>query len=214
MRIRNIKNADSILNNSKYFIDNPTDYKGKYKELFNNDNPIYLEVGMGKGDFIIGMAEKYPNINFIGFEKYESVLVRAIKKLDTSNIENVRIICADASNIDEIFDHEIDKLYLNFSDPWPKKRHYKRRLTYRDFLSKYDLCFKDNANIEFKTDNDTLFESSLVELNNYGYTFDEVILDLHSKDIDNVETEYERKFSAKGFKIKRLIAHKSIGKKK
>lgn len=214
MRIRNIKNANDILNESAYFIKNPSNYKGKMNTLFNNDNPIMLEVGMGKGDFILGMASLYPSINFIGIEKYESVLVRAIKKLEKTTLTNVRIICGDATNLDELFDHEIDKLYLNFSDPWPKKRHYKRRLTYRDFLKKYDTCFKDDAKIEFKTDNDTLFESSLIELNNYGYTFDEVILDLHSTNIPNIETEYEHKFSEKGFKIKKLIAHKSIGKTK
>ena len=208
MRLRNVKNANDILESSKYFIKNPSEYKNNWNKVFNNDNPIMLEVGMGKGDFIIGMAKSHPEWNFIGVEKYESVLVRAIQKLELVNLPNVKVICIDAINLSEVFNREIDTLYLNFSDPWPKKRHYKRRLTYRDFLSIYDLCFINNAKIKMKTDNDSLFESTIIELNNYGYIFDKVLLDLWSTNEENVKTEYEIKFSNKGFKIKYIEAHK------
>lgn len=208
MRLRNVKDAKVILESSENFISNPENHKKNWKKVFNNDNDIMLEVGMGKGDFIIGMAKKFPNKNFIGVEKYESVLVRAAMKLNEEKLNNVRLINIDAINLNNIFDKEIDTLYLNFSDPWPKKRHYKRRLTYRDFLSVYDKIFKNDAKIELKTDNDSLFESSLLEMNNYGYIFDEVHLDLWNTEKDNVKTEYEIKFSNKGFKIKQLIAHK------
>lgn len=212
MRLRNIKNAHSILENSKYFLKNPENYKNKFQELFNNENKIMLEVGMGKGDFLIAMAEKNPNINFVGVEKYESILVRTLQKLEKKNLPNILVICSDASKLGEIFDKEIDTLYLNFSDPWPKKRHYKRRLTYRDYLSIYDKCFKNEAHIIQKTDNDGLFESSIVELSNFGYIFDDVCLDLWNSTKDNIKTEYENKFGNKGYKIKYLDAHKRIGK--
>jgi tRNA (guanine-N7-)-methyltransferase len=159
------------------------------------------------------MAKKYPGINFIGVEKYESVLVRAVQKLDKEALDNVLVISYDAINLGEIFDKEIDTIYLNFSDPWPKKRHYKRRLTYRNFLEVYDKLFEGDAKIILKTDNDGLFESSLVELNNYGYTFKEVHLDLWKTDIDNIKTEYEEKFGNKGFTIKYLSAYKNNSSK-
>ena len=178
MRLRNVKDAEEILKNSEYFIESPENYKGKWKEIFKNENEIRIEIGMGKGDFILGMARMHPNINFIGIEKYESVLVRAVQKLDERGLPNVKVIREDAINLSKIFSQEIDLIHLNFSDPWPKKRHYKRRLTYTDFLKEYDLLFKGDAKIIQKTDNDSLFESSLIELNNYGYKFDEIILDL------------------------------------
>ncbi len=214
MRLRNVKNAKNILNSSKYYVDNPSDFKGFWKDKFANKSKIMLEIGMGKGDFIIGMAEKYPDINFIGIEKYESVLVRGVQKLDTKNLDNVLVINADAKNLSDIFDREIDTIFLNFSDPWPKKRHYKRRLTYRDFLSVYDEISSDDAKIVMKTDNDMLFESSLIELNNYGYVFDEIHLDLWSADIENIKTEYEIKFGNKGYTIKYLKAHKNHSRQK
>ena len=127
MRLRNVKDAKDILNNSKYYVDNPNNFKGLWKDKFANKSKIMLEIGMGKGDFIIGMAEKYPDINFIGVEKYESVLVRGVQKLDTKNLDNVLVINVDAKNLSDIFDKEIETIFLNFSDPWPKKRHYKRR---------------------------------------------------------------------------------------
>lgn len=209
MRLRNVKNANDIVNNSKYVIKEPKQYCSKFKELFLNDNPICLEIGMGKGDFIIGMAKKYPNINFIGVEKYESVLVRAIQKLEDTNLNNLKLICMDASTINEVFDHEIDTLYLNFSDPWPKKKHTKRRLTSPLFLEIYDDIFRDLPHIVQKTDNIYLFAYSLSSLSTYGYTLKRVSLDLANElDINLPETEYEVKFKNMGTKINYLDAVK------
>ena len=129
MRLRNVKNAREIVDNSSFVVHNPKEYKGKYSEVFGNNNPIELEIGMGKGNFIIDKAMKNPNINFIGVERYESVVCRALEKLENTNLTNVKIICIDAFELDDVFDKEISTIYLNFSDPWPKKRHAKRRLT-------------------------------------------------------------------------------------
>lgn len=209
MRLRNVKNANDIVNNSKYVIREPKQYCSKFNKLFLNDNPICLEIGMGKGDFIIGMAKKYPNINFIGVEKYESVLVRAIQKLEDNNLNNLKLICMDASTINEVFDHEIDTLYLNFSDPWPKKKHTKRRLTSPLFLEIYDNIFRDLPHIVQKTDNIYLFAYSLSSLSTYGYTLKRVSLDLANElDINLPETEYEVKFKNMGTKINYLDAVK------
>ena len=208
MRIRNIKNAKDIVSNSNIVIKNPKDYKNKYKELFNNDNPINLEIGMGKGDFIIDMALKHPDINYIGLERYESIIIRAIKKINDLDIPNLKLICCDAKELNEIFGKEIDTIYLNFSDPWPKKRHAKRRLTSNTFLPIYDNIFKGRKRIVQKTDNVGLFEYSIVSLSEYGYTIKDISLDLHSKEIENSMTEYEKKFSDKGYKINYLEAIK------
>ena len=138
MRLRNVKNAKDIVNNSNYVVHNPYDNKGLWnKNVFNNSNPIHMEIGMGKGNFIIDMAKRFPNINFIGVEMYESVICRAIEKLELEDLPNVRIICMDAHGLDNLFDKEIDTIYLNFSDPWPKKRHAKRRLTSHILLKIY-----------------------------------------------------------------------------
>ena len=168
MRLRNIKDADKIIEKSKYIILNPEQYKGKYSKLFNNQNPIYLEIGMGKGDFIIGMAKKYPNINFLGIEMYDSVIVKAIEKLENENLNNLKLIRMDANKIEDVFDKEIDLIYLNFSDPWPKNRNAKRRLTHERFLDKYENIFKTNKVIYMKTDNTSLFEFSIESLSQYG----------------------------------------------
>lgn len=208
MRLRNVKNAVNIVNNSKYVITNPESFKGQFKHLFNNDNPIHLEIGMGKGDFIINMALSYPNINFIGMEKYESVMVRAIEKLENVELNNLKLIRYDATTIDKVFDREIDTLYLNFSDPWPKKRHAKRRLTSPIFLNLYEKIFANTNKIIQKTDNIGLFAYSLETLNNHGYKFEKVSLDLHKENIPNVKTEYETKFASLGIKINYLNAKK------
>ena len=208
MRLRNVKNANEIVNNSDYVIKNPEEFIGKFKELFNNDNDINIEIGMGKGDFIIGMAKTYSNLNFIGIEKYESVMVRAIEKLENEELDNLRLIRLDAINIDKVFNKEIDTLYLNFSDPWPKKRHAKRRLTSEVFLSLYDNIFISNPHIIQKTDNIGLFAYSIESLSQYGYKFDKVSLDLKNSDIDNVVTVYENKFMNIGTKINYLNAKK------
>lgn len=208
MRLRNVKNAKEIVNNSNYVINNPEEYIGNYKKIFNNNNPINIEIGMGKGNYIIGMAEKYPNINFIGIEKYESVMVRAIEKLNNIDLPNLKLIRMDAKDIDKVFNKEIDTIYLNFSDPWPKTRHAKRRLTSPYFLELYDKIFISMPHIIQKTDNILLFASSIETLSNYGYTFDKVSLDLKNTDIDNVTTEYEEKFMNMGVKINYLNAYK------
>lgn len=202
MRLRKVKNAQNIINESQYIIKEPENYKGNYKEIFKNDNLIHIEVGMGKGDFIIENALKNPNINFIGIEKFDSVMVRAVQKLEEYNIPNLKLIKIDALDIDNIFDKEISCLYLNFSDPWPKKRHTNRRLTSEAFLSKYDLIFKDIDRIVMKTDNRHLFEYSIKSFTDYGYKINDISLDLHSDDkLDNIETEYEKKFVSRGMVI-------------
>lgn len=190
MRLKHIKDADKIINKSAYIIENPEEYKGRWNKLFNNENNIEIEIGTGKGKFIIEKAIQNPNINFIGIEKYDSPLVSAVKKLEELDINNLRLICYDALNIENIFDREISKIYLNFSDPWPKKRHTKRRLTSDRFLEKYDLIFKDTKRIEMKTDNDDLFEYSCESLTNYGYK----IIEKDTNHISNITTEYEDKF--------------------
>lgn len=207
MRLRNVKGANETIVKSDYVINNYKDYKGNFKSLFN-DNEIHVEIGMGKGDFLIGMAQKYPNINFIGIEKYDSVLVRAVQKLNDLHINNLKLIRMDALFIDEVFDNEIDCIYLNFSDPWPKERHSNRRLTSEIFLKKYDHILK-NKRIIMKTDNRKLFEYSIMSFNNYGYLIDDISLDLYNDDIsDNVCTEYEKKFVELNNIIYRISVHK------
>lgn len=202
MRLRKVKNAQNIIDESQYIIKKPEIYKGNYKNVFENDNPIYIEVGMGKGDFIIENALKNPEINFIGIEKFDSVMVRAVQKLEEYDIPNLKLIKIDALNIDNIFYKEISCLYLNFSDPWPKKRHTNRRLTSNVFLNKYDLIFKNTKKIIMKTDNRHLFEYSIKSLTDYEYKINDISLDLHSDNkLDNIETEYENKFVSKGMVI-------------
>jgi len=207
MRLRNLKNKEVLINECDYLINNANSYKGNWKKEFNNDNPIHLEIGMGKGDFIYNMAKKYPHINFIGIEKYSGVIARAIKKYP-DKLDNLRIINMDAKNLTDVFNREIETIYLNFSDPWPKKRHASRRLTSAYFLEIYDNVFKSAKRIVQKTDNLILFQSSLVSLSQYGYTFLDVNLDLANSDIPNILTEYEAKFIKDGVKINYLEAIK------
>lgn len=209
MRLRNVKGASDILNASDYVVKSPEENKGKWNKIFNNLNPIHIEIGMGKGDFIIGMAKNNPNINFIGIEMYDSVLVKAIEKLDGEKLNNLKLIRMDALNINNVFFKEVDLIYLNFSDPWPKNRTAKRRLTHERFLKLYDDIFKDKKVIHMKTDNTSLFEFSIESLSDYGYKLKNISLDLHNSDFEgNVMTEYEKKFSSKGVKINRLEAYK------
>lgn len=191
MRMRNPKDKDEVISSCDFFYDG-----------FNNDNPIHLEIGMGKGKFILEMALKYPNINFIGVEKYSSVASVAIKKIREIKPDNLRILIMDAKNLEEILKEKVDTIYLNFSDPWPKDRHAKRRLTARNFLESYDKLFKGSPHIVMKTDNDNLFQYSLESFKEYGYKINKISYDLHSETLDNVETEYEEKFSKEGIKIK------------
>ena len=202
MRLRNVKGAKEIIESSNYVVLDYKKYIGNYNKLFKNNNPIYVEIGMGKGKFIIDNAMKYPNINFIGIEKYDSVVVRAIQKLEDKDIPNLKIIRMDALEITDVFDKEVSRIYLNFSDPWPKDRHEHRRLSSDIFLKKYDLIFKDNKNIVMKTDNRYLFEYSVKSFVNYGYKINDISLDLHQANYpDNIMTEYEEKFVSKGSPI-------------
>jgi tRNA (guanine-N7-)-methyltransferase len=208
MRIRNLENASEIVSNSKYLIENPEVYRDKWQSVFKNSNPICLEVGTGKGNFIIDMAIKNPCVNFVGLEKYTSVIARALQKCEDLKLDNLVFINGDALNLDKWFNKEIDTIYLNFSDPWPKKRHAKRRLTSEIFLNLYDKVFKDTCKIVQKTDNSILFESSIISLSNYGYKIEDISLDLWSTDKIYSETEYEHKFRLQGDKIYYLRAVK------
>lgn len=195
-----IKNADQIVRNSRYVINNPLNYKGKWHEIFNNNNPIDLELGMGRGDFIIEMAKTYPNRNFIGLEINDSQMVNGIKKLENLNLKNLKLICIDAREIDKIFAKEIDTIYLTFSEPWPKKIDEKKRFTHESYLKVYDKIFKKKKHIILKTDNKVLFAYSLESLSNYWYTFKRVSLDLHHDEnkIPNIMTNYEKQYYKEG----------------
>lgn len=209
MRLKHVKNAEMVVESGVYYVDSPKDYKGSWNSLFGNDNPIYIEIGMGKGDFIIENALRYPDINFIGIEMYDSVMIRAVQKSNELELNNLKLVKMDATFIEEIFDNEIDLIYLNFSDPWPKDRHAKRRLTSSRFLERYDKIFKNGKKIIMKTDNIDLFNFSLDSLKEYGYEIEFVTNDLYSDDIrENIATEYEKKFVERGVKINKLIAFK------
>ena len=208
MRLRNVKGASEVIEKSLYVIKNYEEYKGQYNLLFKNENPIHIEIGMGKGDFIINMAKKYPQINFIGIEKFDSVLVRALEKID-DDIPNLKFIRMDATEIENVFDKEIDTVYLNFSDPWPKNRHESRRLTSEKFLKRYDNLFVKDKKIIMKTDNRKLFEFSIISFTNYNYKIEEISLDMYNDEIkDNVQTEYEKKFHEKGYPIYKISVKK------
>ena len=211
MRLKNIKGAKEYVEASNLVIIEPQQFKGKWKELFNNDNEIHIEIGMGRGDFVIGMALLHPEINFIGIEIYDSVIYKAVKKIENLEVKptNLILVRMDATNIEEVFDKEISRIYLNFSDPWPKAKHEKRRLTSKQFLQRYESIFKGQKQIFQKTDNDNLFEFSIESLEQNGYTLKNVTRDLYSNMIEgNVATEYETKFSSTGKNINRLEAYK------
>jgi len=210
MRLKNIKGANEKVQNGKYIINNPKEYIGKWSKLFGNDNPIHIEIGMGKGKFIVEHALRNPDINYIGIEMYDSVILRAVEKTNELELDNLFLVRIDATLIEEIFDKEIDLIYLNFSDPWPKDRHAKRRLTSPRFLARYDKIFKGSPKIIQKTDNLPLFEYSLESLREYGYNIDYVTYDLHNDKDDIITTEYEDKFSSQGIKINYLEASKEV----
>ncbi len=208
MRLRNVKNASSKVESSAYIITNPKEYRGKFATLFKKNQPLSLEIGMGKGDFLIGMAERCPDVNFIGIERYPSVILRAVQKLEGKDLPNVKLICMDAKEVDEVFDHEISTLYLNFSDPWPKTRHTKRRLTSDVFMAKYESVFLGQGRVIQKTDNIDLFAYSIEQLSKHDYMLEKVTLNLAKTDLFNVETEYEHKFKKLGAKINYVEAVK------
>lgn len=200
MRLRKVAGAlDALKEDKKYFIENPADFKGKWKNAFSNDNKLAVEIGCGKGDFAIGMAKAFPDINFIAIEKFESVLIRADEKALKEDIPNLRFVHFDAANLKEIFnDKEIDIIYLNFSDPWPKTRHAKRRLTAPSFLDVYKDVLKDDGVICQKTDNQILFNYSIESFSQNDWYLSNISVDLHSEDRFNIMTEYETKKSKLG----------------
>ncbi len=210
MRLRNIPGAEEVVSNSPYCIQNPTEWKGKWHSFLENENPIHIEVGMGKGRFIMELAALHPDINYIGIERYTSVLLRAVQKMEDQPLPNIHFLCIDAATLPEIFDKdEVSLIYLNFSDPWPKDRHAKRRLTSREFLARYDQFLKKDGHIEFKTDNQDLFTFSLQEIEESPlWKLDASTRDLHNDPVlneGNIMTEYEEKFSSIGNPICKLI---------
>lgn len=216
VRLRNVKGSREAIAESEFTINNFKDYAGKWADVFGNDKPIRIEIGMGKGKFITELAENNPDINYIGIEKYSSVLIRAIEKRRELPIDNLYFIRMDAVQIDEAFSKgEVDRIYLNFSDPWPKDRHAKRRLTSKQFFERYDKILKPDGVIEFKTDNRELFEFSLEEIPQTNFKISDYTFDLHKNKeagiySGNVMTEYEEKFVSLGNSICKLVASRSI----
>lgn len=200
MKYKRVDNASRILEKSLYFISNPTYYKNKWSLLFGNNNPIYLELGMGRGDFIIKMAKTYPKINFVGVEINESQLSTAISRLGIQKIPNLKLVLLDARQIDTIFGREIDTIYLTFSEPWPKPEDERKRFTHISYLKIYDKIFKKNKHIIMKTDNKGLFAYSLETLSQYWYVFNKVSLDLHHEEnpISNIMTDFEKDYYKEG----------------
>ena len=211
MRLRNVKGAREKISASISVVDEPKEYKGRWNEFFGNDNPIYIEIGMGKGKFIIENAIKNPNINFIGIEKFSSVLVRAIERKESNenDLSNLVFLRFDAEYIEDIFDkEEIGRIYLNFSDPWPKDRHAKRRLTSKEYFKRYNNILCKEGKVIFKTDNRDLFDFSLEQLDIAGWKLINSTNDLHNSEYaeGNIMTEYEERFVNEGIPINRLEA--------
>ena len=213
MRLRNIPGADDVIKGHPIAVKQEKDYKGKWKEVFENEQPIHIEIGMGKGQFLLTLAKQNPEVNYIGIERYSSVLLRALEKFDTEEfceLSNIRFICMDAMELPEVFEQsEVAKIYLNFSDPWPKARHARRRLTSTRFFEQYDKVLQTDGVVEFKTDNRQLFEFSLEQVEEAGWKLLGHTFDLHQDALmnaGNVMTEYEEKFSAMGNPIHKLIA--------
>ena len=211
MRLRNIPGADEAIEQSEFCIKNPKEHRGSWQEVFPSKQPLHIEIGMGKGRFLTALAKQNPEINYIGIERYDSVLVRALEKREQEEeIRNLFYLCEDAKNITELFaPEEVDRIYLNFSDPWPKDRHAKRRLTSTEFFARYHQILAKDGEIMFKTDNRILFDFSLEQVPLSGWQLKDVTFDLHHSEYmeGNVMTEYEAKFSAKGNPIHRLVAH-------
>lgn len=214
MRLRNIPGADEAIASSPYCIHDPANYRGSWKSLLG-DQPIHIEIGMGKGQFLFQLAAMHPEISYIGIERYTSVLLRAVQKMDANPLPNLRFLCVDAADIAEFFDQdEIDRIYLNFSDPWPKDRHAKRRLTSSVYLERYNQILKASGDLQFKTDNQDLFTFSLEEIDASPY-WDLIssTRDLHHNpdmNAGNVMTEYEEKFSSLGHPICKLVAKRHL----
>ncbi|MCC2253045.1 tRNA (guanosine(46)-N7)-methyltransferase TrmB [Ruminococcus sp. CLA-AA-H200] len=213
MRLRNIPRADGTIRAHKAVIKRPEDQRGCWGQVFGNKNPLRIEIGTGKGQFILQMAKLHPEINYVGIERYSSVLLRAVEKFDTEefkDLQNVRFVCMDARRIEEVFaENEVDRIYLNFSDPWPKARHAKRRLTSTEFLERYEKVLRPDGVLEFKTDNTELFNFSLEQVKEAGWMLTNFTYDLHHNEEmnkDNIQTEYEEKFAGRGNPINKLTA--------
>ena len=213
MRLRNITGSREVIAESPYVVPEDTleSCPGTWHEIFGNDHPIHIEIGMGKGRFLHTLAKLNPQINYVGIEKYSSVLLRAIQKMEEDELPNLKFIRMDAEDIDKVFGKsEVDRIYLNFSDPWPKARHARRRLTSPDFFARYDKVLVQDGQVEFKTDNRDLFDfsvESLGESETWGIS--ECTYDLHHDEImnvGNIMTEYEEKFSSMDHPICKLIA--------
>lgn len=212
MRLKNIPGSRDVIAESSFVVHEPEEKKGVWSSIFGNANPIHIEVGMGKGRFIYDMAKLHPDINYIGIEKYSSVLLRAVQKMEEEPLLNLKFIRMDAESIAEVFaEDEIDRIYLNFSDPWPKDRHAKRRLPSREFLARYDKFLKKEGQLEFKTDNRALFDFALEELPEAGWKAEKFTYDLHHDEEmmqGNVMTEYEERFSSMGNPIYKYIIYR------
>lgn len=210
MRLRNVPGARDVMDANEYVYTEPEGMAGTWSQIFGNNNPVHIEIGMGKGRFITTLASMNPDINYVGIEKYSSVLLRAVEKQDELCLPNLRFIRMDAENITSVFSkEEVDRIYLNFSDPWPKDRHAKRRLTSRQFFARYDEILKSNGRVEFKTDNRPLFDFSVEEVNEAGWKLSVCTYDLHNDEKlveGNVMTEYEERFSSQGNPICKLVA--------
>ena len=213
MRLRNIPGADDVIQRHPIAIKQEKEYRGTWNQVFQNEHPIHIEIGMGKGQFLLTLAKQNPEINYIGIERYSSVLLRALEKFDTEEfceLQNVRFICMDAMELPEVFEKdEVAKIYLNFSDPWPKARHARRRLTSTRFFAQYEKVLLDEGVVEFKTDNRLLFEFSLEQVEEAGWKLLGSTFDLHhdaTMNEGNIMTEYEEKFSSMGNPIHKLVA--------
>lgn len=209
MRLRHIKGAEETIAASPYVIQEPESCRGRWAEVFHNQNPIQIEVGMGKGKFLMELAQKHPEINYVGIERYSSVLLRGLQKREELDLSNIWFLCIDARQLAEVFEEgEVERIYLNFSDPWPKDRHAKRRLTSPEFMAVYDKILAADGQVEFKTDNEGLFDYSLESIPQAGWRIEASTRDLHHSPMaeGNVMTEYEEKFASKGNSICKLIA--------
>ena len=210
MRLRHIPGAEQMIEENPHVVHGAKEKKGTWQQIFGNDHPIRIEVGMGKGQFILEQASRNPDVNFVGIEKYSTVLLKAIRKREQMELSNIYFLCEDARELAEIFGPgEVERIYLNFSDPWPKARHAKRRLTSTEFFARYDKILAEDGTVEFKTDNTELFNFSLEQIREYGWTVLSYTYDLHHHEEmnkGNIMTEYEEKFSAKGNPINKLIA--------
>ena len=218
MRLRNIPRAESVLEACKEVVKDPESLRGDWNQTFKKEQPLHIEIGMGKGQFLLTLAAKNPQINYIGIERYSSVLLRAVEKFQELEADgkapaNIRFICMDANDLPTVFaPAEVSRIYLNFSDPWPKARHARRRLTSKEFFARYDRVLAADGTVEFKTDNRPLFDFSLEQVTEAGWTLNAHTFDLHHDPVmneGNVMTEYEQKFSSMGNPIHKLIASRS-----